>query len=210
MCRLARSPLPQTILSNGRPRQWRAAGLGGTVAVIPGPSQINGVDLPGLLALVITLAVVFAPLLLGRRASPGQSDAEPGEGPGGGPRRPRRPPNSPRGAIPLEDAEPARVRLRNPDRLSDLMPGRPRRGSRGPVRPPTRTFEIRRRRSGSAAAIAVHRGCRNDSGPSPPVRAQCALTVGRRNHAVAQTAPVVSVAGISAADSPAVIPAPSV
>jgi hypothetical protein len=180
VCRLARSPLPHAILSNGRPRQWRAAGLGGTVAVIPGPSQINGVDLPGLLALVITLAVVFAPLLLGRRASPGQSDAEPGDGPGGGPRRPRRPPNSPWGAIPLEDAEPARVRLRNPDRLSDLMPGRTRRGSRGPVRPPTRTFDIRRRRSGSAVVIAVHRGCRNDSGPSPPVRAQCAAERDRR------------------------------
>lgn len=107
---------------------------------IPGPSQIKGVDLPGLLALVITLVVVFAPLLLGRRASPGQSDAEPGDGGGGEPRQPRRPPNSPSGAIPLEDAEPARVRLRNPDRLSDLLPRRTRRGSRGPVRPPTRTL----------------------------------------------------------------------
>jgi hypothetical protein len=141
VCRAARSPLPQATVSNPRPSQWRAAGLGGTVAVIPGPSQISGVDLPGLLALVITLVVVLAPLLLGRRASPGQSDPEPGDGRGGGPRRPCRPPDSPWGGIPLEDAEPGRVRLRNPDRLSDGMPRRSRRGSRAPVRPPTRTFQ---------------------------------------------------------------------
>jgi hypothetical protein len=123
------------------PGHWRAVGLSGTVLVMPGPSQISGVDLPGLLALVITLAVVFAPLLLGRSASPGQSDSEPGDGGGGGPRRPRKPPNSPCGGIPLEDAEPARARLRNHDRLSDLVPGHSRRGSTEPVRPPTRTFQ---------------------------------------------------------------------
>jgi hypothetical protein len=142
VCRAARSPVPQAPDSSTGARHWRVAGLSGTVAVIPGPSQISGVDLPGLLALVITLAVVFAPLLLRQSASPGQSDSEPGDGRGGGPRRPRGPPNSPLGGIVLEDAEPARVRLRNHDRLSDLVPGRSRRGSRGPVRPPTRTFQI--------------------------------------------------------------------
>jgi hypothetical protein len=103
---------------------------------------MSGVNFPGLLGLVITLGVVFAPLLFGRKASPGQSDAKPGHGDGGGPRRPSKPPNSPTGGIPLDDAQPARARLRDHERLPDLLPGRGRRGSRRPVRPPTRTSRI--------------------------------------------------------------------
>ena len=61
-----------------------------------------------------------------RPQSPGPSDAEPGDGRGGGPPRPRRPPNPPWGGTPLEDAQPARVRLRNHDRLSALLPERRR------------------------------------------------------------------------------------
>jgi hypothetical protein len=52
------------------------------------------------------------------------------------PPRPRRP----RGGIPipLPDAVPARVRLRGPGRLADLLPGRERRPAREPERTPRR------------------------------------------------------------------------
>jgi hypothetical protein len=103
---------------------------------------MSGVDFPGLLGLVITFGVVFAPLLFGRKASPGQSDARPGDDDGSGPRRPSEPPNAPTGGIPLDDAQPARARLRDHERLPDLLPDRSRRRSRRPVRPPTRTTRV--------------------------------------------------------------------
>lgn len=140
------------------------AGSDATVVVMPRSSQVGGVDLPGLLVLVITLAVAFAPLLLGRRASPGPSDAESDDGHGGGPPPPRRPPNSPSGGIPLQDAQPARVRLRNHDRLSELLPKGGRRPSRAPANPPTRTSQIQRvgaRRCG-ADPLSTEHGCRLD------------------------------------------------
>lgn len=103
---------------------------------IPG-KQISGVDLPGLLALLITVAVVLAPMLLSRNPSAGESDPGTDDDGGGGPPPPRTPPDSP-GSIPLHDADPARVRLRNHDRLSDLLPGARRRDRHEPARSPTK------------------------------------------------------------------------
>lgn len=58
---------------------------------------------------------------------------------GGGLRRPSpQSPVCPRGGLPLPDAVPARVRLREPVRLADLLPAPERRPAREPSRTPTR------------------------------------------------------------------------
>jgi hypothetical protein len=99
---------------------------------------MTGVNLPGLLGLAITLLFVFAPLLLGRKPSPGQPGDPPGDDGGGGPPPPE-PPRTPPGGIPLADARPARARLRSHERLSDLLPGPARRAVREPDRSPATT-----------------------------------------------------------------------
>jgi hypothetical protein len=63
---------------------------------------------------------------------PPRDDDEGGGGGGGGggsDERPLHPPGRPIGGPPLRDARPARVRLRGPQRLADLLP-RPSRRSR--------------------------------------------------------------------------------
>ena len=59
---------------------------------------------------------------------------------GGSDRLQPSPPGRPRGGIPipLPDAVPSRVRLREPARLADLLPRRERRPAREPVRTPER------------------------------------------------------------------------
>ncbi len=84
-------------------------------------------------------AVLLLPLLRDERIVPG---ARPGEdesdGGGGNDRVTPRPPRSPRGGgIPLPDAIPARVRLREPARLADLLPAPERRREHAPS--PART-----------------------------------------------------------------------
>lgn len=107
---------------------------------MPSGSDIGGVNVLGVLYLVLVLAVVFLPMLLGRPSPPpGQSDSDSDDGGGGGPGQPPAPSNTPGGGIPLDDAEPARSRLRGHDRLSDVIPARARRPSREPVRRPQRT-----------------------------------------------------------------------
>jgi len=69
------------------------------------------------------------------RAPEGGSD----DGWGNDRRRPQGPPHPSGGGIPLPDAEPARVRLRDHRRLADLNPPRERRPAREPVRVPART-----------------------------------------------------------------------
>src|SRR5215210_644199 len=62
---------------------------------------------------------------------------EEGGGGGGNDRvPPRRPPGPSGGGLPLDDAGPARVRLREPWRLADLLPARERRPSHAPGRAP--------------------------------------------------------------------------
>lgn len=106
---------------------------------------MGGIDLPGLLAVVIVLAVVFLPMLFVRRphgSGPDGPGPDSDDGPGGGPRGPERPPDRPRGGIPLQDAEPARVRLRDHRRLPDLTPPRTRRPCRAPGAPVPRRIHL--------------------------------------------------------------------
>jgi hypothetical protein len=67
------------------------------------------------------------------------SDGEGDDGWGRGPTSPPSPPEPPRGGIPLPDAEPAGVRLREHGRLGDRLPRRNRRPVREPERSPART-----------------------------------------------------------------------
>ncbi|HUA49317.1 MAG TPA: hypothetical protein VMA77_29040 [Solirubrobacteraceae bacterium] len=107
---------------------------------MPSAPQAGGVNVLGIAYLAIVLALVFVPMVLGRRGeSPGQSDSDSDGGGGSGPSRPPPPPNAPSGGIPLDHAAPARVRLRGHDRLADLLPARARRRSREPDRRPVRT-----------------------------------------------------------------------
>lgn len=120
-------------------------GLGSRASVryVPGKSQVTGgVDLPGLLSLVLVLAMVFWPVLLGRRGPPpGQSEPGSGDDRGDGPPPPGTPPRAPQGGIPLNDAEPARARLRDHRRLADRLPARDRRPTQVPDRPPARIVD---------------------------------------------------------------------
>jgi hypothetical protein len=89
-----------------------------------------------LLALMFAFALIV-PALRDRPEPP----RRPGDGSdgGGGQRLPPdpQPPSRP-GGIPLPDAQPARVRLRERGRLADRIPGRPRRPAREPERQPSR------------------------------------------------------------------------
>src|SRR5436305_1029447 len=98
--------------------------------------MIAGMHVLGLVcaAVLIIPALRETPDLPPRRSDPG-SDG----GWGRGPDVPPAPPKPPRGGIPLPDAEPARVRLRDHDKLGDLLPRRERRPVREPQRTPART-----------------------------------------------------------------------
>jgi hypothetical protein len=103
--------------------------------------QVAGINLLGLFYLLLVLAVVFLPMILGRGGpSPGQSDSDSDGGGGNGPPRPPTPPDRPGGGIPLDDAAPAPVRLRGHDRFVDLLPARARRPSPEPARRRVRTM----------------------------------------------------------------------
>jgi hypothetical protein len=99
----------------------------------------DGVAASMLLTLVfLTLpGLMLVPALLYRRpgGSPDASDDDGGGGPGRGPDPPPAPP--PRGGVPLPDAAPARLRLREHGRRV-LGVRAPRRAAREPVRAPHR------------------------------------------------------------------------
>ena len=95
---------------------------------------IAGVHLVGF----ICVAVLMLPAL---REDPGGPlfDTDDGdEGWGRGPKIPPSRPEPPRGGIPLPDAVPAAVRLREPGRIGDRRPPRERRPVREPARTPPR------------------------------------------------------------------------
>ena len=106
------------------------------------PEVKSGIQLSALVCVLIVLLVAFAGLMLYRHGGsrPGPSDPNPGDGWG---KRPSGPephgPHHPRGGIPLDDAAPARVRLRGESRLEDELPARARRHTREPDRAPRRT-----------------------------------------------------------------------
>lgn len=95
---------------------------------------VGGMHLLGL-GLVTVLLVMF---LRSDTAEPWTpEDGEDGGG-GGTEPLPADPPSRPGGGLPLPDAMPARVRLRDPSRLGDLLPRRERRPAREPEREPGR------------------------------------------------------------------------
>lgn len=97
--------------------------------------MIAGVHLLGLAC----VAVLLIPALRdGPDSPPRPSDGGSDDGWGNYPRRPPSPRDVPGGGIPLPDAEPARVRLRDHGRLSERLPARERRPAREPDRRPVR------------------------------------------------------------------------
>jgi hypothetical protein len=112
--------------------------MGATLFATPGLKG-GGIDMPGLGIVVFVVLVVIVGLVLGR-LRPGPSDPNPGDGWRDGPPPPDSPPpGHPSGGIPLDDASPARVRLRERGRMADKLPAPPRRPAREPERAPVRT-----------------------------------------------------------------------
>jgi hypothetical protein len=88
---------------------------------------------------MVCAAALLLPALRGGNELPPRSDRGPDDGWGHGPRRPPQPPPAPIGGLPLPDAAPARVRLRDHHRLADFHSDRERRPAREPDRTPVRT-----------------------------------------------------------------------
>jgi hypothetical protein len=88
-------------------------------------------------------ALMLLPLLRDERIVPVARGDEDEDGGGGSDRLGPTPPLGPRGgwdpALPLPDAAPARVRLREPARLADLLPTPRRRREHAPAPAPTRS-----------------------------------------------------------------------
>jgi hypothetical protein len=106
---------------------------------------IAGVHLLGLGC----VAVLLIPALKDNPSPHRRPEGENDDGWGRGPKTPPKPPGPPRGGIPLPDADPARVRLREPGRLADHRPGRERRPAREPERAPERTPQRARSATGT-------------------------------------------------------------
>ncbi|HEY2160828.1 MAG TPA: hypothetical protein VGH24_05935 [Solirubrobacteraceae bacterium] len=81
---------------------------------------------------------LILPALRDRPEAPPGSDSDGGGG-GRGPSDPVAPATGPGGGLPLPDADPAHVRLRDHRRLADHQPHRERRPAREPDRSPVRT-----------------------------------------------------------------------
>ncbi|MFI5040140.1 MAG: hypothetical protein ACHQCG_09370, partial [Solirubrobacterales bacterium] len=113
--------------------------MGATLFETPGLKR--GIQISGLGSILVVVVVATLGLMLYRHGGPrpGPSDPHPGDGWGNGPRPPD-PPRSdrPPGGIPLDDAAPARVRLRGQGRLADKLPAQARRPAREPDRAPVR------------------------------------------------------------------------
>jgi hypothetical protein len=90
------------------------------------------------LVMFILGAVLLLPCLKDERPAPWAQEDE-DDGGGGNDRVRGEPPRGPRpGGIPLPDALPARVRLRGPSRLGDLLPASERRPAHAPAPDPAR------------------------------------------------------------------------
>jgi hypothetical protein len=98
--------------------------------------HVGGFNLLGTLYLVLVVAAILVPMLMGRGRSPGDEDEGRGGGPGGGPPQPPPAPRGPSDGVPLEDAETSRVRLRDHGRLADRRPRPARRSTSHPPSTP--------------------------------------------------------------------------
>jgi hypothetical protein len=96
--------------------------------------MIAGMHLLGL----VCVAVLIIPALREGPGMPPGPDSGSDDGGGWGPKGPPKPPDPPRGGIPLPDAIPAGVRLRDHRRLGDHLAPRTRRPSREPARTPVK------------------------------------------------------------------------
>lgn len=86
------------------------------------------------------VAVLMIPALReGPDGPPASSEGGSDDGWGNYPRQPSPPRDVPGGGLPLPDAEPARVRLRDHRRLRERIPNRQRRPAREPQRQPIRS-----------------------------------------------------------------------
>jgi hypothetical protein len=113
--------------------------MGATLLVAP--HVHGGIQKSGIVSILLVVGVALIGLLVFRGSRPGPSN------PGGGWRKGPPPPDSPGpedpcGGIPLDEAVPARVRLRGEARLADLLPKRSRRPAREPERAPVRTPHV--------------------------------------------------------------------
>src|SRR2546421_4875610 len=103
------------------------------------PHVKGGIRISGLVSVLLIVGVALVGLMLVRGSRSGPSDPNPGDDWRKGPPPPDPPPpDRPRGGIPLDDAAPARVRLRDEARLADKLPGRVRRPAHEPLRVPVR------------------------------------------------------------------------
>jgi hypothetical protein len=94
--------------------------------------MIAGMHLLGL----VCAAALLLPALRGGPEFPPRPERGSDDGWGHGPPKHPAPSDLPTGGLPLPDAVPARVRLRDHRRLSDLLPRRERRPAREPEREP--------------------------------------------------------------------------
>ena len=97
--------------------------------------MVAGMHLLGL----VCAAALILPALRNGPDLPPRSDNDSDDGWGHGPRRPpTSPEDAPQGGLPLPDAAPASVRLRDHRRLGDMLPRRERWPAREPERQPVR------------------------------------------------------------------------
>src|SRR5947209_14811941 len=95
--------------------------------------MIAGMHLLGL----VCAAALILPAMRNEPDLPPRPDHGSDDGWGHGPPRPpTQPSDAPRGGLPLPDAEPALIRLRDHRRLGEMLPRRERRPAREPVREP--------------------------------------------------------------------------
>jgi hypothetical protein len=151
--------------------------MGATLFETPGLKR--GIQISGLGSILIVLVVAAVGLMLYRHGGqrPGPSDPNPGGGWGNGPPPPDPlPPDRPPGGIPLDDAAPARVRLRSQGRLADKLPAQARRPAREPDRAP------------------VHRGdaVPGTRGAAPCVGTSCSTSDSITRDDAARTGPAAS------------------
>ena len=108
---------------------------------MPRGSQLSGSD-PLVLVYVLCVfaAALLIPALLCRFVFPPRpSDSDSDDGWGKGPQQPPIPPDPPRGGVPLDDAEPSQLRLRDHSRLAYRRHAGQRRRVQEPDRHPART-----------------------------------------------------------------------
>jgi hypothetical protein len=99
---------------------------------MPTEPHVGGFNVLGAAYLALVIAVIFIPMLVCRGSSSNDDDDGRDDGHGGESPPPPPRPTGPSDGVPLPDAQPSRVRLRDHARISD---GRPRRTRRSPPHP---------------------------------------------------------------------------